>query len=38
MLAPVLGEKLAAFGNIRRWLDVVGARPAGVKGMAVPAV
>jgi len=38
LLAPVLGEKLAAFGHIRRWLDVVGARPAVVKGMAVPAV
>jgi len=28
---------LAAFPNVRRWYDTVGARPAVVKGMAVPA-
>jgi GST-like protein len=29
---------LAQFPNVRRWYDAVGARPAVVKGMAVPAI
>ena len=29
---------LAGFPNVKRWYDEVGARPAVVKGMAVPAV
>ena len=29
---------LASFKNVKRWYDKVGARPAVVKGMAVPAV
>src|SRR6266850_2017898 len=29
---------LAAFPNVKRWYDAVGARPAVVKGMAVPQV
>ena len=29
---------LAQFANVKRWYDKVGARPAVVKGMAVPAV
>ena len=29
--------ELAAFPNVKRWYDAVGARPAVVKGMAVPA-
>jgi GST-like protein len=28
---------LAGFANVKRWYDKVGARPAVVKGMAVPA-
>jgi GST-like protein len=30
--------ELAAFPNVKRWYDKVGARPAVVKGMAVPPV
>jgi GST-like protein len=30
--------ELAAFPNVKRWYDALGARPAVVKGMAVPAV
>jgi GST-like protein len=29
---------LAAFPQVKRWYDLVGARPAVVKGMAVPQV
>jgi GST-like protein len=34
----MLPEKVAEFGNVKRWLDTVGARPAVQRGMAVPAV
>lgn len=36
MLAEVLGESLGSKPAINRWLDEVGARPAVVRGMAVP--
>ena len=29
---------LADFANVKRWYDAINARPAVVKGMAVPAV
>jgi glutathione S-transferase len=32
----MMPEKVAEFGNVRRWLDTVGARPAVQRGMAVP--
>jgi len=31
-------DKVAEFGNVKRWLDTVAARPAVQRGMAVPAV
>ena len=31
-------EKTAELGNVKRWLDTMGARPAVQRGMAVPAV
>jgi GST-like protein len=34
----MMPEKVAEFGNVKRWLDAVGARPAVQRGMAVPAV
>ena len=34
----MMPEKVAEFGNVQRWLDTVGARPAVQRGMAVPAV
>jgi GST-like protein len=33
----MLPEKVAEFGNVKRWLDTVAARPAVARGMAVPA-
>ena len=33
-----LGLDLEAFGNVSRWLEAIGERPAVVKGMAVPDV
>ena len=32
----MMPEKVAEFGNVRRWLDSVGARPAVQRGMAIP--
>jgi GSH-dependent disulfide-bond oxidoreductase len=32
----MMPEKIGEFGNVRRWLDAVGARPAVQRGMAVP--
>ena len=32
----MMPEKVAEFGNVRRWLDTVGARPAVQRGMAIP--
>ena len=32
----MMPEKVAEFGNVKRWLDTVGARPAVQRGMAVP--
>lgn len=34
----MMPEKVAEFGNVKRWLDTVGARPAVQRGMAVQAV
>jgi GST-like protein len=34
----MLPEKVAELGNVKRWLDVMAARPAVQRGMAVPAV
>jgi len=33
----MMPDRVAAFGNVRRWLDTMGARPAVQRGMAVPA-
>ena len=33
----MMPERVGAFGNVRRWLDTMGARPAVQRGMAVPA-
>jgi GST-like protein len=33
----MMPEKVGELGNVRRWLDTVGARPAVQRGMAVPA-
>jgi GST-like protein len=33
----MMPDRVAAFGNVRRWLDTVGGRPAVQRGMAVPA-
>ncbi len=32
----MMPEKVAEFGNVRRWLDAVGARPAVQRGMTIP--
>jgi GST-like protein len=32
----MMPEKVAEYGNVRRWLDTVGARPAVARGMAIP--
>jgi GST-like protein len=34
----MMPDKVGEFGNVRRWLDTVAARPAVQRGMAVPAV
>ena len=34
----MMPDRVAEFGNVKRWLDTVGARPAVRRGMAVPAV
>jgi len=34
----MMPDKVAEFGNVQRWLDTLGARPAVQRGMAVPAV
>ena len=34
----MMPEKVGELGNVRRWLDVVGKRPAVERGMKVPAV
>jgi GSH-dependent disulfide-bond oxidoreductase len=34
----MMPEKVAEFGNVKRWLDTLAARPAVQRGMAVPAV
>ena len=33
----MMPEKIGELGNLKRWLDVMGARPAVQRGMAVPA-
>ena len=35
-LTAMMSDKIAELGNVKRWLDTVGARPAVQKGMAVP--
>jgi len=37
-LKPVLGEKLDSKPHLKRWLDLIGARPAVQRGMALPKV
>jgi GST-like protein len=37
-LKPALGDKLDSKPNLRRWLDMIGARPAVQRGMALPKV
>ena len=34
----MMPDKVAEFGNVRRWLDAVAKRPAVQRGMAIPAV
>jgi len=34
----MMPEKIGEFGNVQRWLDRLGARPAVQRGMAIPAV
>jgi GST-like protein len=34
----MMGEKVAEVANVQRWLDAIAARPAVVKGMAVPKI
>jgi GSH-dependent disulfide-bond oxidoreductase len=34
----MMPDKVAEFGNVKRWLDAMGARPAVQRGMAIPAV
>jgi len=33
----MMPEKVGELGNVRRWLDTVGARPAVQRGMKIPA-
>lgn len=37
-LKPALGEKLDSKPHLKRWLDLVGARPAVQRGMALPKI
>jgi GST-like protein len=37
-LKPALGDKLDSKPDLRRWLDMIGARPAVQRGMALPKV
>lgn len=34
--AKMMPEKIGELGNVQRWLDAVGARPAVARGMAIP--
>ena len=38
ILKPALGDKLESKHNVRRWMDMMGARPAVQRGMALPKV
>ena len=37
-MVGMMPEQAERLGGVRRWLDRVGARPAVVRGMAIPAV
>ena len=36
--SAMMPEKTAELGNVKRWLDTIGARPAVQRGMAIPVV